>query len=52
VNHGEKIKLQCNRKSAIIIVNNPVQHDRTKHEENNMFFIKEKLDSELLELSH
>jgi hypothetical protein len=52
VNHGEKIKLWCDSKSAINIANIPVQHDITKHVEIDKFFIKEKLNSELLELSH
>ena len=52
VNHGAKMKLWCDSKSAISIANNPVQHDRTKHVEIDRFFIKEKLESGLLELSH
>jgi hypothetical protein len=36
----------------ISIANNTVQHDRTKHVEIDRFFIKEKLKSGLLELSH
>jgi hypothetical protein len=42
VNHGGKIKLWCDSKSTISIVNNLVQHDRTKHVEIDSFFIKEK----------
>jgi hypothetical protein len=52
VNHAEKIKLQRDSKSAISIANNPVQYDITKHVEIDRFFIKEKLESGLLELSH
>ena len=52
VNHGAQMKLWCDSKSAISIANNPVQHDRTKHVEIDRFFIKEKLESGLLELSH
>ena len=52
VNHGAKMKLWCDSESAIGIANNPVQHDRTKHVEIDRFFIKEKLESGLLELSH
>lgn len=37
-----------NNKSAIIIVHNPVQHDKTKHIEVDKHFIKEKLDSGLI----
>jgi hypothetical protein len=52
VNHGEKMKLQCDSKLTINIANNPMQHDKTKHVEIDIFFIKEKLESGLLELSH
>jgi hypothetical protein len=52
VNHRAKIKLWCDNKSLISIANNPVQHDKTKHVEIDRFFIKEKLESRLLELSH
>ncbi|KAL5823154.1 hypothetical protein ACOSQ3_021104 [Xanthoceras sorbifolium] len=38
----------CDNKSAINIVHNPVQHDRTKHIEVDRHFIKEKLDSGLI----
>jgi hypothetical protein len=31
INHGAKIKLWCDSKSAISIANNPVQHNRTKY---------------------
>jgi hypothetical protein len=52
MNQGVQMKLWCDNKSAINIVNNPVQHDRTKHVEIDRFFIKEKLNSGLLELRH
>ncbi|KAL0560408.1 hypothetical protein IC582_000813 [Cucumis melo] len=39
------LKLFCDNKAAISIVNNPVQHDRTIHVEINRHFIKERLDS-------
>ena len=42
------MKLYCDNKSATIIAHNPVQHDRTKHIEIDMNFIKEKLDSRLI----
>ena len=48
VNQG----MWCDNKSAISIADNPVQHDMTKHIEINRFFIKEKLDSGILKLSH
>ncbi|KAL0541009.1 hypothetical protein IC582_021036 [Cucumis melo] len=39
------LKLFCDNKAAICIVNNPVQYDRTKHVEIGRHFIKERLDS-------
>ena len=35
------MKLYCDKKSAINIAHNPVQHDRTKHVEVEKHFIKE-----------
>jgi hypothetical protein len=52
VDQRAQIKLWCDNKSAISIVNNSVQHDRTKYIEIDRFFINEKLNSGLLELGH
>jgi hypothetical protein len=39
---NETMLLRCDNVAAINIANNPVQFDRTKHVEIDMFFIKEK----------
>jgi hypothetical protein len=52
LNQGTQMKLWCDNQSSISIANNQVQHNRIKHMEIDRFFIKEKLDNELLELSH
>ena len=44
------IRLYCDNKVACDIAHNPVQHNRTKHVEVDRFFIKEKLDQEIMEL--
>lgn len=40
--------LYCDNKAAVDIVNNPVQHDWTKHVEIDCHFIKEKLDGGII----
>ena len=47
----QPIRLFCDNKVACDIAHNPVQHDRTKHVEVDRFFIKEKLDDKIVELS-
>ena len=42
------MKLYCDKKSAISIAHNLVQHDQTKHIEVDRYFIKEKLDSDFI----
>lgn len=42
------MRLYCDKKSAISIAHNPVQHDRTKHINVDRHFIKDKLDSGLI----
>jgi hypothetical protein len=46
------VNVWCDNKSAINIANNPVQHDRTKHVEIDRFFIKEKLDAQIIKIEH
>jgi hypothetical protein len=43
-----EIKIHCDNKVAIVIANNPVQHDRTKHVEVDKHFIKQKLDEKTM----
>ncbi|RDX98200.1 hypothetical protein CR513_18909, partial [Mucuna pruriens] len=52
VKYEGPIKLFCDNYSAISIIHNPIQHDRTKHIEIDGHFIKEKLDSGLIVTSH
>ena len=42
------MRFYCDNKSAINTVHNLMQHDRKKHIEVDMHFIKEKLDSGLI----
>nr|CAN66039.1 hypothetical protein VITISV_035755 [Vitis vinifera] len=46
------MKLYCDNKAACDIAHNPVQHDRTKYVEVGRHFIKEKLESKLIEVPH
>ena len=43
-------QLKCDNKAAISILENPVQHDRTKHVEVDRHFIKEKIEDSNIEL--
>jgi len=43
-----EIKMYCDNKAAIVIANNPVQHDRTKHVKVDRHFIKQKLDEKIV----
>jgi hypothetical protein len=42
-----EIKMYCDNKAAIVITNNPVQHDRTKHVKVDRHF-KQKLDEKIV----
>jgi hypothetical protein len=44
----ELMRLYCDNKFAIGIAHNPVQHDRTKHVEVDIHFIKDKIESGLI----
>jgi len=48
---NETMTLHCDNVAALNIANNPVQFDRTKHVEIDRFFIKEKLDSRICEIT-
>ena len=52
VKHEAPMKMFCDNKSAINIAHNPVQHDKAKHIEIDQHFIKEKLDSGLIAMTH
>ena len=40
----------CDNKAACDIAHSPIQHDRTKHVDVDIFFIKKKLDDKIVEL--
>ena len=42
------VKLYCDNKVAITIAHNPVHHDRTKHVEIDIHFIKDKLEASII----
>ncbi|BBH02590.1 HXXXD-type acyl-transferase family protein [Prunus dulcis] len=44
------MELHCDKKLAIDIAYNPVQHDRTKHVEVDRHFIKEKIEKKIIRL--
>lgn len=48
---GEPLQLYCDNQATINIVNNPVQHDRTKHIEIDRHFIREKLEEGTLQVN-
>jgi hypothetical protein len=45
---NDPMRLYCDNKTAIKILRNPIQHDRTKNIEVDRYFIKEKLCARLI----
>lgn len=45
VNHMLPVEIFCDNKAAIQIANNPVFHDKTKHFEVDLYFLREKITS-------
>ena len=52
IKYEAPMKLFCDKKLAISIAHNLVQHDRTKHIEIDRHFIKEKLESRLITIAY
>ena len=52
IKYKASMRMFCDNKSAINIVRNLAQHDRTKHIEIHRHFIKEKFDSGLIITTH
>ncbi|RDX79201.1 Copia protein, partial [Mucuna pruriens] len=52
VKYEGPIKLFCDNNSTISVAHNPIQHDKTKHIEIDRYFIKEKLNNELVVIAH
>lgn len=48
----EPMDLFCDNKAAIDISHNPIQHYRTKHVEVDQHFIKEKIESNVIQIPH
>ena len=48
----EPMMLYYDNKVACNIAQNPIQHDRTKHVEVDKFFIKEKLEENIIAVPH
>lgn len=48
----QAMELLCDNKAAVDMAHNPVQHDRTKHVEIDRHFIKEKIETEVIAISH
>lgn len=52
IEHMSPVNVFCDSKSAIYIATNPVFHERTKHLEIDLHFVREKLSQNLIKLIH
>ncbi|RDX73175.1 Copia protein, partial [Mucuna pruriens] len=52
VKYKGPMKLFCDNNLTMYIAHNPVQHDKTKHIEIDKYFIKVKLDDDLIVIAH
>lgn len=50
--YSSTVKLYSDNKSAISITHNPVHHDRTKYVKVDCYFIKEKIEEGIVNLSN
>jgi hypothetical protein len=46
--HSSSMKVYCDNKKVISIAHNSILHDKTKHEEIDKHFIKEKINSGMI----
>ena len=50
--YKEPIQLLCDNKSAIYLAHDPLYHDRVQHVDIDRFYIREQLDSGMIDIKH